>query len=96
MGKQFHIRVGQKKICHSKAATQVREFVLTVDKFVVQIVWDEALDESFEEGVDTGQVKLGFGLPILFWNLPELVAKIFYALCLQTELPRSMIDGFYI
>ena len=67
------VRVLKQKICDSKSAAQVWQLVLPAIELVMQVVWNKALDESFEEGVYAGQVKLGF---LLVGDLPHPVAEI--------------------
>jgi len=76
VGLQFHVRVGQQQICDPQATAQVGEFLVAPVELVMKVVRDKTLDEPFKEGVDAGQVKLGFGLRRPFGYLPELVTEI--------------------
>ena len=67
------VRILKQKICDSQRAAQVWQLVLPAIELIMQVVWNEALDESLEECVYAGQVKLGF---LLVGDLPHSVTEI--------------------
>ena len=74
----LHVSVGQEQVSDSQAASKVRQFIASSIKLVMQVVWDETLDESFEEGVDTGQIKaLTFVRRAVSLDLAHLIAEVF-------------------
>ena len=66
------VRVLKQEIGDSQRAAQVWQLVLPTIELIMQVVWNEALDKSLEEGVYAGQVKLGF---LLVGDLPYPVAE---------------------
>ena len=80
--------VRQEQVRQAQAAREVGQLLIAAVEFVVQVVWNEALDEALEEGVDAGQVERGARLVGRGLDLPELVAEVLYRPCGGDPLPK--------